>query len=48
MLTTPVTMAAFIQVNKTAKSLIRYHPIMLEKEITIIKFHQMGMMEIRK
>lgn len=48
MLITPVTMAAFIQVNKTAKSLTRYHPIMSKKEIAIIKFDQMDMMEIRK
>lgn len=41
-------MARFIHVNKTVKSLVRYHTVMLKKEITIIKFHQMHVTEIRK
>lgn len=41
-------MAGFIQVNKTVQSLTRYHTIMLKKEITIIKFHQVDVIEIRK
>lgn len=47
MLVAPV-MAGFIQVNKPVKSLIRYHTKMLKKEITIIKFHQVDVIEIRK
>lgn len=47
MLVTPV-MAEFIQVNKPVKSLIRYHTKMLKREITIIKFHQVDVIEIRK
>lgn len=41
-------MARFIQVNKTVKSLVRYHTIMLKNEITMIKFHQIDVTEIRK
>lgn len=48
MFITPVIMAGFIQVNKRVKSLIRYHSIMLKREITVIKFDQMDVIEIRK
>lgn len=41
-------MARFIQVNETVKSLVRYHTIMLKNEITMIKFHQIDVTEIRK
>lgn len=41
-------MARFIQGNKTVKSLVRYHTIMLKNEITMVKLHQMDVTEIRK
>lgn len=47
-LVTPVIMAEFMQVNKTVKPLTRYHSIMLNRGITIIKFDQMDVTEIRK
>lgn len=47
-LITPVIIVRFIQVNKTVKSLIRYHTIMLRRENAIIKLHQMNVIEIRK